>query len=560
MGNQTGGGGGGSGAPKTAKYLLQTADARLANAQAMGALATGFAYVTTSTGVISTVGETGSGNVVRATSPTIVTPTIASFTNATHDHTNAAGGGNLSATVVTSGTLALARGGTNADLSATGAANSFLKQSSSGAAVTVGTIASADIATALTTPGAIGGTTPNTGQFTTLYVGATGGPVATELTVINTSAADPRGILSGQYSNDALGSRIHLRKARGTPAVPTTITTGDVLGRIRFSGYDGANFLQMGSIDVVSTGTVASTRVPTYMAFSVATDAAPSALAERMRIDSAGNVGIRVTPSYPLDIRASAAASNPVAFISNTGGGNYALTIDNSGSGNANFSLAIGGVSKATIGFNRSSNFIGFLNEVYSSNNFNLQINSDGSFSYHDGANGTQVFKVTKDGLVTITGKGALTSSVSYDLSQLTTSGTVAAGLGKGTQYYAVTTANGTQRQLVDIAGLFKVSTDASYEGYGLIRGWYMASGTPTARNTIGWGADGTGSRVGFHSVASAPILRPANANEAAVVTTAATQTTPYGFSTQAQADAIVTLVNALRQCLVDYDLWKGAA
>lgn len=39
--------------------------------------------------------ETGSGVSVFATSPTIVTPTIASFANATHNHTNAAGGGQL---------------------------------------------------------------------------------------------------------------------------------------------------------------------------------------------------------------------------------------------------------------------------------------------------------------------------------------------------------------------------------------------------------------------------------------------------------------------------------
>lgn len=37
----------------------------------------------------------GSGSPVRATSPSLTTPTIASFTNATHDHTNAAGGGAL---------------------------------------------------------------------------------------------------------------------------------------------------------------------------------------------------------------------------------------------------------------------------------------------------------------------------------------------------------------------------------------------------------------------------------------------------------------------------------
>ncbi len=49
---------------------------------------------------------------------------------------------NLAASKITSGALALARGGTNADLSATGGANQLLKQASSGAAITVGTMAS----------------------------------------------------------------------------------------------------------------------------------------------------------------------------------------------------------------------------------------------------------------------------------------------------------------------------------------------------------------------------------------------------------------------------------
>lgn len=45
-------------------------------------------------GVTST-GATGTGKFVFDTSPTIVTPTIASFVNATHNHTNAAGGGQI---------------------------------------------------------------------------------------------------------------------------------------------------------------------------------------------------------------------------------------------------------------------------------------------------------------------------------------------------------------------------------------------------------------------------------------------------------------------------------
>lgn len=59
-------------------------------------------------GVISD--ETGSGLLVFGTSPTIITPTIASFINATHDHSDAAGGGNLTNTALTSGVFAAITG------------------------------------------------------------------------------------------------------------------------------------------------------------------------------------------------------------------------------------------------------------------------------------------------------------------------------------------------------------------------------------------------------------------------------------------------------------------
>lgn len=52
---------------------------------------------------------TGSGAIVLAASPVIVTPTIASFVNAGHSHQNAAGGGTLDAAAIAAGVLANAR-------------------------------------------------------------------------------------------------------------------------------------------------------------------------------------------------------------------------------------------------------------------------------------------------------------------------------------------------------------------------------------------------------------------------------------------------------------------
>lgn len=61
----------------------------------------------------------------------------------------------------------------------------------------------------------------------------------------------------------------------------------------------------------------------------------------------------------------------------------------------------------------------------------------------------------------------------------------------------------------------------------------------------------------GFHGVA--PSAQRAGAAQAAVVSTAATSTTPFGFS-QAQADALVALVNEMRATLVAKGLMKGSA
>ena len=75
-----------------------------------------------------------------------------------------------------------------------------------------------------------------------------------------------------------------------------------------------------------------------------------------------------------------------------------------------------------------------------------------------------------------------------------------------------------------------------------------------------------TGTKIGtattekfaFHN--STPVIQKASAAQAAVATTAAVNTTPYGYTTAAQADAIVTLVNELRAALVEKGLIKGAA
>lgn len=75
-----------------------------------------------------------------------------------------------------------------------------------------------------------------------------------------------------------------------------------------------------------------------------------------------------------------------------------------------------------------------------------------------------------------------------------------------------------------------------------------------------------TGSKIGTSASQKigkwgvTPVVQPAGASQAAVATTAATNVAPYGFTTQAQADAIVTLLNAIRSALVATGEIKGAA
>jgi hypothetical protein len=64
--------------------------------------------------------------------------------------------------------------------------------------------------------------------------------------------------------------------------------------------------------------------------------------------------------------------------------------------------------------------------------------------------------------------------------------------------------------------------------------------------------------KVSFYGIA--PVAQRAGAAQAAVTTTAAQTTTPYGYSTSTQADAIVTLVNEMRAALVALGAIKGAA
>ncbi len=199
-----------------------------------------------------------------------------------------------SASLITSGTLALAQGGTGANLSATGGSGQYLKQTTSGGTVSVGAIASADLPWA--SPGAIGSTTASTGAFTTLTatgnvgIGTTS-PVAL-LDVVKAGTNDPLLRVGGPNAADNPSITVH--------------------------NNNGANALGMfvaGISGSFMTGTSqgdAGLRRPNTGKFFIGNSSTP-----QLAIDSTGNVGIGTTsPTATLEVNGQIKVGCPNGWVS----------------------------------------------------------------------------------------------------------------------------------------------------------------------------------------------------------------------------------------------------
>lgn len=99
-----------------------------------------------------------------------------------------------------------------------------------------------------------------------------------------------------RYSAAASATSFYLHKARGSKASPTIVQSVDPLGTYIFSGYDGTAFIDAARITATVDGTPGTNDMPGRLTFST-TAAGDSSVTERMRITSAGNVGIGGTPT-----------------------------------------------------------------------------------------------------------------------------------------------------------------------------------------------------------------------------------------------------------------------
>jgi hypothetical protein len=105
-------------------------------------------------------------------------------------------------------------------------------------------------------------------------------------------------------------SLLLLGRSRGTANNDyTAVASGDGLGAISFQGADGTEFVEAASIRGHVDGTPGANDMPGRLMFFTTPDGSATST-ERMRITSAGNVGIGTSsPAVPLDVVAQTSAS-----------------------------------------------------------------------------------------------------------------------------------------------------------------------------------------------------------------------------------------------------------
>ena len=110
--------------------------------------------------------------------------------------------------------------------------------------------------------------------------------------VLASSSANNPTLVSRNAVNDASSSSWFFDKERAGAIVQSN----DSLAKIRFRGFDGAAFPTAASIETYVDGTPGTNDMPGRLVFSTTADGASSPT-ERMRIDSAGRVGIGGSPA-----------------------------------------------------------------------------------------------------------------------------------------------------------------------------------------------------------------------------------------------------------------------
>ncbi|MDF2438978.1 MAG: hypothetical protein K0Q95_3354 [Bacteroidota bacterium] len=112
-------------------------------------------------------------------------------------------------------------------------------------------------------------------------------------------------------------SSLHIKRARGTAAVPSIPLSGDYFGGVGFQGWDGTAFREGARVQGVIDGSAAANDMPGRLEFHTSLDGTTTPV-ERMRISNTGNVGIGTSlpGSARLNVEIpSSDALNPIGLV-----------------------------------------------------------------------------------------------------------------------------------------------------------------------------------------------------------------------------------------------------
>lgn len=232
--------------------------------------------------------------------------------------------------------------------------------------------------------------------------------------VIETSTATPRGVLVDQYNTGTNGSRITMRKARGSFASPSVIVTGDALASWTASGYDGTNFIESSKILCTSIGTIGTGAVPSTMALQTMT--AGGTLTTGLLVDQAQHIQLEGVTSTGATGTGKFVFDNAPTFISPLLGTPTSGTLTNC-TGYTGANLVLTDVTTN----NSSTSAHGFLKKL--DNTATNYMDGTGAWSVPQGVQGNLTGAITSSGLATSLGSftsaqlsGALTNETGTTL------------------------------------------------------------------------------------------------------------------------------------------------
>ena len=231
--------------------------------------------------------ETGTGALVFANTPTLVTPNIGA---ATGTSVNLSGAGTFGGNLTVSGT----------------------------------------------------GTSALTSSSSNLVVGFTSATSTNSFGVPQiTAESDLYSSIGSIAHNNTNGNHgfLLVGKSRGTKASPTILADGDIFGELSFAGFDGAAYRTSAQILSVIAGAPGASDLPTALEFRVAPDASATP-ATAMRIAPTGNLLIGTTTDTGQKLQVSGTAAATSFVVANSAGGGVIIGNSTGDYGSVGYNIA----------------------------------------------------------------------------------------------------------------------------------------------------------------------------------------------------------------------------